>query len=113
MNRSLGSPQNNVRDDRWSPIWHSEAKIQLFLQNTAPLVTNGAETRSIENKMLKLTSTYEGLSIRPSKKKPSRKLQKLLDIAGFLRKKFLSLTFVGCSFFATPFTSMCAFRGSK
>ena len=63
MNRSLDSPQNNFDGDRWSPIWRSKAKIPRFLQNTAPPVANGAGGRSIGNKMLKLTSTYEGLSI--------------------------------------------------
>ena len=69
MNRSLDPPQNNVRGDRWSPIWCSNAKIPRFLQNSAPPVANGAGGRSIGNKMLKLTYTYEGLSIGRTQKK--------------------------------------------
>ena len=90
MNRSLSSPQNNVRGDRWSPIWRSEAKIPRFLQNRAPPVANGAGGNSIGNKMSKLTCTYEGLSIGRTKKNLSRKLQKIVDFADFLKKKFLN-----------------------
>ena len=70
MNTSWGSPQNYYHGDRWSPDWCSNTKIPLFLHLSAPPVDNGAHTRFSGNKMFKLTSTYEGLSIGPSKKKP-------------------------------------------
>ena len=90
MNTSWVSPQNYYHGDRWSPDWCSDTKIPRFLRKSAPLVANIRYGPVIGHKMLKLTSTHEGLSIGPSKKKPSRKSQKFLDIAGFLRKKFLS-----------------------
>ena len=90
MNISWGSPQNFDRGDRWSQNLVSNPKIPLFLQISAPPVANGAEWRSIGNKMLKLTFTYEGLSIGPTKKNPHGSCKNLLIFAGFLRIQFLN-----------------------
>ena len=80
MSSSMECTQNNFRGDRWSQIWCSKAKIPLFLDLSAPPVASGAGIRSIGNKMLKLTSIYEGLSIGPSKKKPLTEVAKILLI---------------------------------
>ena len=77
MNISRGPPQNDHDGDRWSPDWCSDTKIPLFLDLSAPPVANGAGILSIGNKMLKLTSTYESLSIGPSKKKPLSEVAKI------------------------------------
>ena len=89
MNISWGSPQNNFRGDRWSRDWCSDTKIPLFLDLTAPPVANGAGARSIGNKMFKLTSTYEGLLIGPSKKKPLSEVAKISLHSWFSQKKIL------------------------
>ena len=86
MNTSQGSPQNYYRGDRWSPDWCSNTKIPLFLHLSAPPVANGVGTRSIGNKMLKLTSTHEGLSIGPSKTNPRTEVAKIIC---FSQKSFL------------------------
>ena len=94
MNTSQGSPQNYYRGDRWSPHWCSNTKIPLFLHLSAPPVANGVGTRSIGNKMIKLTSIHEGLSIGPPKKNPQGNHKTFLDIAVFLRKTFLKHFYV-------------------
>ena len=81
MNISRGPPQNYSRGDRWNQNWCSNAKIPLFLDLSAPPVANGANLRSIGNKMSKLTPTYEGLSIGPSKKKPLTEVTKIFRIS--------------------------------
>ena len=69
MNTSWDPPKNYFRGDRWSPKWCSDTKIPLFLDLSAPPVANGASAGSIGIRMLKLTSTYEGLSFGLAEKK--------------------------------------------
>ena len=69
MNTSWDPSQNYHDGDRWSPDWCSDTKIPLFLDLRAPPVANGASAGSIGKRMLKLTSTYEGLSFGLAKKK--------------------------------------------
>ena len=89
MNRSIDSPQNNDPGDRWSTNWCSEAKIPLFLQNSAPSVANDHRTRGVVQRMLKLTSNYEGLSVGPITKKPQTVIPKVITIS---QKKTLKFT---------------------
>ena len=89
MNISGGPTQNNFRGDRCIRDWCSDTKIPLFLDLTAPPVANGAGASSIGNKMLKLTSTYKGLSFGPAKKKTR---SGFTNIFGISQKKTLKLT---------------------
>ena len=87
MNISWGSPQNYYRGDRWSQDWCSDTKIPLFLDLRAPPVANGAGSRSIGNKMLKLT--FHLRVVCQSDPLQKQTLTEVAKLSGFLRKKLL------------------------